>query len=259
MINDPCFCGSGKAYDCCHGYIHKNSLIAKLYRFQNEIDQEIDKQKNDNNLSFQCKPGCSECCSQCFCVSETEFVLILDYLIHNWTKEEVLQVIKNAKEQWSSLYLKDPSFTRKLQGTVLLKELFELEKFKLPFPCIFLNSENCCSIYPIRPLACRVYGVGYLDLLNDNKPCLNISRIFSALDKFVNLTEYEEKVQSFLFFKYGDRVVIRRPTPLFHFFSLIFKNTETIENIIGSKFYQDITGLDENSYIEELVKQDNRT
>lgn len=249
-----CFCGSGKPKAACHGSINENSIVAGLYKLQHRLDEDIEREIRENNLSVPCRKGCCECCSQCFCVSETEFVQVLDYLLTNWTEDNILQTIRKSKSQWDTLNAHYPSCAQKLKGAVLLKDLLQLDKLSLPFPCIFLDENGCCLIYEVRPLACRIYGVGYPNLREDHKPCAKIPNVFSAPDKFVNLTKYEEELYHFLFFKYKDEIIIRRPAPLFYFFNLVFQDIGIIGRITETDLYHDMIRCDERMYLERLVE-----
>jgi Fe-S-cluster containining protein len=227
-------------------------MAAKLYKLQNEIDAEIDKQKNENDLNFKCREGCSECCSRCYCVSETEFVLILNYIIKNWPQERIIRIIDNSKSQWETLEKQYPAYAEKINGSIPLSELIKLDSLVLPFPCIFLNDSGLCSIYQVRPLKCRLHGTGYLDPLAEGKPCSLLPKCSSATDKFADLSKFIDAVSGFTFLRVRNGVIFRRPMPLFFYFNLIFRDSG-IYDFINTDMYHDLILLEENDYINNLI------
>lgn len=81
-----------------------------------------------------CKKGCSHCCHSEILVSEIEFELI-------------------AK------FVKD--FSVKFDKDLLEKQQLPMEKFRQldweDKKCVFLKN-NTCSIYPVRPIVCRIHN-----------------------------------------------------------------------------------------------------
>ncbi len=217
FMNDGelCFCGSGRPHAECHGHINKNSIAARLYRIQNEIGNGPESEI------------CGEWCSRCLCVSETEFVQILDYLINNWPKEKILEIIKKSKKQMDRLKKERPETAKKIKDAIPLNELFNLDKTALPFSCVFCDCENRrCEIENVRPLKCRV------------------ERFEPA---------FGNEICSFIFLRKGDWVIIRRPEPLFFYFCLIFKDEGELDKIRETVFFRDILGLYEEEYLNKLL------
>lgn len=254
MENEFCFCGSGKPHADCHDHIHEKSFVAGLYRLQRELDEEIEKQTRDKNLDLPCGTGCGECCSRCFCVSETEFAQIFDAMARHWPKDEIADVFKKSEEQWTMLKTQVPSVAQKLRGPVTLKELFGLDQIELPFPCIFLDENSRCRIYELRPLICRVYGVAYSHFLFYKKPCSRIPAVYSNADEFVDLTKYEEKIDHYIFLKYEDKIIIRRPVPLFYYFHLLYAEKSSVLENLKIDFCNRLLEREEMEYIQTLVE-----
>lgn len=260
--NDECFCGSKIKYKRCHSHINENSFIANLYRLQNEIDQEIEKQKGEKKLEFECKKGCIECCSQYFCVSESEFILIFDYIIKNWEMNKVEDIIDKCKEQWWVIKKDYPGFAEILKENITGKDKHDFLKTimfnpsKLPFPCVFLDKkDNSCSIYKVRPLICRVHGISIIDSNNDNEPCSKIKSILENKDRLVNLEKYYDEIFRFIFIKDNDnRVIVRRPFPLFYFFNYVFEDGMIADKFTETLMYNRMISYDEKTYIKNLFK-----
>lgn len=87
-----------------------------------------------DQVMFSCKKGCSHCCNMNVDMNEYEAAAIVDYCVRNSISidEETLE---------------------------LQEHLSEVQRFKSKFrKCVFLVN-NECSIYPVRPIACRKYFV----------------------------------------------------------------------------------------------------
>lgn len=259
--NDKCFCGSGKKHKKCHNNIKDTSIVARLYKLYSRIDNEIVDQKERNKIEFICKKGCSECCSQCFNVSESEFIVIIDYLMKNWDSEKVNDVIKTCKEQREIIRHDFPEFTQKLEEFIGGKSVIDFlytdlhTPLKLPFPCIFLDRESqSCMIYEIRPLICRIHGVSLVDPENDNEVCSKIPSILSMSNKLVDLHHLREDIGSFTLIGTGNKKILRRPYPIFYYMNMVFENVSNIEEFSKTQMYNRITLYSEEGYIDNLIE-----
>lgn len=88
----------------------------------------------DNGLRFQCQ-GCGNCCS----ISEGEIYLALEEV------SEISGFLGISETVFEETYMRivDNCYVLKLTGD--------------NGPCIFLNSQGQCSIYPVRPSQCRSF------------------------------------------------------------------------------------------------------
>jgi Fe-S-cluster containining protein len=77
--------------------------------------------------------GCTRCCSESVNMSYVEFLNVHDYYVGNGSLVD------------------HPEFVKRLIRYYLL-ELVQ------PMKCPFLNGNNLCEIYPVRPLPCRIFG-----------------------------------------------------------------------------------------------------
>lgn len=105
----------------------------KLNIFARQRMKAVRELLNDYE-SFNCFPSCNRCCYGSILISYTEFNYILLYIQEMWSAEEVKELF------------------RKRVG------LIQDEKTVL---CPFLKEEESrehCSVYPARPLICRVFG-----------------------------------------------------------------------------------------------------
>ncbi len=204
--------------------VNPNSMAARLYKIQNEIDAEIGE-----------KEPCGEWCSRCLCVSETEFVQILDYLLNNWPRGKILEIIKKSKDQMDMLENERPETARKIKGKILLKDLFKLDKETLPFRCVFCDESGRCMIEKVRPLKCRAAKLAEFDETAE-----------AVLKK---------EICSFIFLRKDDDIIFTRPEPLFYFLCLIFEDENELDQITEADFFRGILSLDEAEYINMLTER----
>lgn len=200
--NEDCPCGSGKKFkQCCevkgHKYVDfslfgKRVIIDKTenkkcfssineYLERNNVIEYYDKKQIiDVNLGIKhlktlfeflddmlkpiqkvssCTKGCGHCCKIAVSVTAIEAEMIRNFVINNLDKNEVKNIyfaIKNNK----SKYPRELTFGQGYSDNVLKK--FENDNISCPF----LTKESTCSIYPVRPYACRQYLV-----FSDSKKC----------------------------------------------------------------------------------------
>ncbi len=93
--------------------------------------------------SVACRPGCDHCCYQSVGVTAAEALTVAAHLQQIWTAEDVAETIRRLAEARSR--------TAGLSAE---------DRFSPEHPCPFLKARRC-SIYEVRPLACR--GMNSLD------------------------------------------------------------------------------------------------
>ncbi len=221
--------------------INEKSMAARLIKAQRDIDGL--KPERDEGCDDE-KNICGGCRRQCFCISETEFALIFDYLTRNISEKDVLEIISRAKAQWEKLKTHCPAVAEMLEGIVTLEELLKTDKITLPFSCVFYSeSDGGCLIYEVRPLICRAYGIGLFE------------KTVPDCGRAGRLPDFYRRILSFLFLgnAKGGCVIIRRPAPLFYYFNMIFKNTES-GKVPEIEFCRDLLCLSEEEYVKKLVE-----
>ncbi len=101
-----------------------------------QIDQAIDhfwlRAPEENKKDIQCKSGCTACCFIDVEISRDEAKLIVDYCQENEIEIDKSYLVEQAKA-----------------GRKTFSSLSR---------CVFLKN-NMCSIYPVRPIACRKHWV----------------------------------------------------------------------------------------------------
>lgn len=114
-------------------YPHQNRYIALLHLLSDSVSSLTRKRMEDESEPAACEQGCDACCYfAVITVSRSELDEIRHYL--NAKQDEEVGVI--LKRQWSD---------------------WETEKSSAIQPCPFLLQEQGrCSVYPVRPMACRL-------------------------------------------------------------------------------------------------------
>lgn len=92
-------------------------------------------------ITPSCKKGCDHCCHQYTVASLLEAVSIAEHIRGTWTPEEISGLKKDIESD-----------------IALLQTMTRASYFGRAHPCLFLE-DHTCSIYPVRPAACRHYMV----------------------------------------------------------------------------------------------------
>ncbi len=123
--------------------------IQAQYSAISQLTQSFAMRTHQQNKPIACQKGCSWCCHQPVYMTTQEALLIYEYL---------LQAVSD--EQRKAFQFKAEKKLKKTKG------LTEEKKQKIVHPCPFLVDDSC-SIYPVRPMACRIY------LSSDVQSCKN--------------------------------------------------------------------------------------
>jgi hypothetical protein len=111
------------------GTINRAATIKEVYK---AIDNFYTHAPEENKKDITCKPGCTACCFIDVDISADEAAVIIDYCTEN-------------KIEIDSDYLTKQNEAGRKTYTPLSR-------------CVFLK-DNYCSIYPVRPVACRKHWV----------------------------------------------------------------------------------------------------
>ena len=153
--NDSCFCGSGKKYKKCHSDIFPVSNVANILQGYAEFDSEIESKRTQHNVKFICQKGCSACCRDYFYISIAEYYTIRHYVMVTFP-DRLDSIIERAKVLMAELKAFSPQEYEKISAFHERDSMTE-ESIACFCDCLFL-SNNTCSIYPVRPFLCRLYG-----------------------------------------------------------------------------------------------------
>lgn len=113
-----------------------------LERFQSEVDSHHRTQMAEHGQP-SCKPGCDACCTQVVWMELIEAVQIIDRY------PDVVARARPTLETQAELvngYPEDP-------------KLVAAAWWRARQRCAFLADDGRCSIYPVRPMTCRVHFV----------------------------------------------------------------------------------------------------
>ena len=104
------------------------------------------------SLSFACGKGCSACCTAGVTITALEGEKILDYVVNQGYERWLATRLSNTAP------LPPPDQTWNEFAAACLEER-ELTEAPLTAPgtCPLLEGD-CCRIYPVRPLACRLFA-----------------------------------------------------------------------------------------------------
>ncbi len=105
-----------------------SAVLARLRLHLRIIDADVAAIAEEHRVHIQCRPGCSECCSQSFMVSELEGELL----------QEGLRLARPA---------------------VAAEILARAQQHAPGSPCPVLSEVGTCQLYEHRPRICRKYGI----------------------------------------------------------------------------------------------------
>lgn len=121
-------------------------VIEKIYSFYESWASE---------LKLACHRGCAACCTRNVTITRTEGELIVTALQQEearlqWITEKLPVKGKSGRplmstNEWARRCLEDGEISEGLETQVLE-------------PCPFLDEQQGCSIYPLRPFSCRCFG-----------------------------------------------------------------------------------------------------
>jgi Fe-S-cluster containining protein len=123
--------------------LEKIALLEKIYTI-------IDSSKG--SLPTVCGKGCSTCCTANVMITAVEGEMILRYAVdlglQQWLAERLASTSPHPPPQYT---LNDFA-----QACLAERELPE-DPCSVGAPCPFLY-HHCCRVYPVRPLACRLFA-----------------------------------------------------------------------------------------------------
>ncbi len=122
----------------------------------------------EGNPLLDCQKSCANCCKHQVMVGEREWELIHGWVRTNMTKPQRRRVVgriraqleqpRNPLARWLAMRDKHPRLFVRAVG-----QGFRAESTRCPF----LDDDNRCEIYPVRPFVCRAYGRSEL---SDGRP-----------------------------------------------------------------------------------------
>ncbi len=221
--NDLCFCGSQKKAKRCHPDINEQSRAAKVIRLYNTIDTMIDNHYRKTGFKKPCSKGCPGCCHGDFPVSTIEFDIITRE-IRGWDYDKKHHFIKICEKLWNDIDRQYHEYTEVLekdatrQKDVFLKSL-SYDPDPKDIPCPFLNDDNSCMVYSVRPVICRTHGVAFIDSMSkDHELCSLIGSSNLAKEWQADLTQIADIFDlNNIPIPNSDKSILLRSFPIFYF------------------------------------------
>lgn len=247
-----CFCGSGRPHEECHGHIHPDSLVARVYALQSALDEETARRGG--------YPGGDLCCGRSFAVSEAEFVQILDELLHTGRRSLIGSAARRAKARVGAGNTKDLKSGRQESVFEIISAL--VREPLLPgdgdteFACPLADGEGRCPVYAVRPLSCRLSGGLGGRVLPAEKPCRRKPGAFAVPPENAELEKLLQKILGLSFLPDGSRYIVRRPERLAWYFSAVFRDESLVSRLEDADFYRLPLTLGESDYIRALTDAD---
>ncbi|MEG2372443.1 MAG: YkgJ family cysteine cluster protein [Hydrogenoanaerobacterium sp.] len=156
FFNDEGDCGDMNAQ--VHKQNYDSRLLENVMLAYENIDREIELQQKENRIKFFCYKGCSACCDEYFYVSKGEYLAINQYLSEHGITAETIEKAAEQKHRLKEVYSEEYN---KLNSTTFKANGFDDNQISKGFAqCIFLK-DGACSIYPVRPIICRLYGISH--------------------------------------------------------------------------------------------------
>jgi len=129
-------------------------LIARLQDLCRRADAEFERGRKVHGSRILCAAGCSSCCSQFFQITEPEAARISLHLA-TLPATEQQRLRERARE-----YLPQ-------REALMPAEQWGATRTDGDLPCPALTDDGACSIYEVRPVMCRKFGV---PIYNPDKP-----------------------------------------------------------------------------------------
>ena len=130
------------------------SIIETVTSFYDSL--QTDSSGVEERLSLPCKKGCDACCYESVFLSAPEFLTVCHYLIEAKDLEFRTKVVREMR------VIAD-KFEDEIEFLESAPEGFERDEVaeRIKFRCPLLSSDSSCSIYPVRELNGRTFGLSW--------------------------------------------------------------------------------------------------
>lgn len=140
--------------------------IQKQYIAISELANSLAKRTYQQNQPIACVKGCSWCCFQPVYLTTQEALLIYEYVMQAFDSLQIKTIQSKSKSKFKKT-----------------RNLTEEKKQSIIHACPFLV-DNSCSVYPVRPMACRIYLSMDVDSCKKKYDNAGDKTIFPALFDF---------------------------------------------------------------------------
>ena len=123
-----------------------------------QVDAVFERVKSEYQSCVSCKLGCADCCHALFDLTLVEALYIKSKFDEMFTGTAREELIERANDADRKIYrLKRQAFKDHEGGRPEAEILEEMAAQRVRCPA--LGPDECCAIYAVRPLTCRIYGV----------------------------------------------------------------------------------------------------
>jgi Fe-S-cluster containining protein len=122
------------------------------------VDEAFAKVKQSHPEQVCCKVACSDCCHALFDLSLVEALYIRSKAHQMISGPDLEALLERANEADRKIYrIKRQAVKAREAGKQESAILEEMAQQRVRCPA--LDAQDCCAIYPVRPITCRIYGV----------------------------------------------------------------------------------------------------
>jgi Fe-S-cluster containining protein len=142
------------------GKTNLTEILPVLRALDDSLISGVSAELGEAGYAISCRRGCSECCSQLVPMSIFEAESIAEHLrsLPEERQKELAERFHQALSKLSAAGLIDRMVAEGLQADSKEFQQLVFDYFYQRIPCPFLE-DHACSIYPVRPFACREYLV----------------------------------------------------------------------------------------------------
>jgi hypothetical protein len=126
-------------------------ILEAMRALYDEIDRQVDGKSAGHDLP--CKAGCDACCHEAVFLSAPEFLCVAAHLMERDAAERtaLIEAMRSLARQ----------FEDELELLEILTPGFERDEVaaRVKFRCPLLAADGRCTVYPVRELNARTFGL----------------------------------------------------------------------------------------------------
>lgn len=190
-----------------------------------------------------CPLKCNECCTDYFYISFAELLTIFLWIQENQVYktpffQNILQSSIGFVNSISESYKTEFEYYAKVAENLSEQKpfVFASPQKEIKSKCIFLNKNDLCSIYPVRPTVCRIFGC------TTSTKC-NLSNMNSTI-KYEPLKYFEELCSNHL---YHQSIPLAVGFSLENFFDFMFPER------LSHACFKDLTWFQDKYFIKAQI------
>lgn len=255
--NSLCYCGSGRKLKHCHPQSAPDSRAAHMTKLYGQVDTAIEQYHADHKAHPPCAAGCSSCCSDYFPVSQVEFELLLSYMEHSWSDEDIQHAFAQAERNLEVFREDNPAMYEALvHKTNQQQELESIRRHagRNRFACPLLDPEKgICRVYPVRPFICRTHGSSHTfygtwrERLLPEKVCEHIPSSRALRRITPNIVDFWPQYEQLADVRIGTKQQPLRQYPIFYWLVLYARHGGGASAQIGNRDNFDLSLQEHNA------------